>query len=77
MPAPQQARVLGGGREDRPGLCPQAAQAAVSLGLDRKQLLLPAHPEGLGGVFLPITRIIIPLVRSHSGDRETLISKRP
>ena len=45
--------------------------------LDRKQLLLPAHPEGLGGVFLPITRIIIPLVRSHSGDRETLISKRP
>ena len=57
--------------------CPQAAQAAVSLGLDRKQLLLPAHPEGLGGVFLPITRIIIPLVRSHSGDRETLISKRP
>ena len=29
MPTPQQARVLGGGREDRPGLCPQAAQAAV------------------------------------------------
>lgn len=42
MPAPEQARVLGGGRRD----------TDVPLSLDRKQLPLPAHPEGLGGVFL-------------------------
>ena len=42
MPAPEQARVLGGGRKD----------TDVPLFLDRKQLPLPAHPEGLGGVFL-------------------------
>ena len=42
MPAPKQARVLGGGCKN----------TDVPLSLDRKQLLLPAHPEGLGGVFL-------------------------